>query len=296
MDRTPEVDLRLLRAFVAVADELHFGRAAARLRVAQPALSQQVRRLERELGVELLTRTSRSVALTPAGSVLRSRATALLDQVARDLEETVRVGRGEQGRLDVGFVSSALPLGPLQHTQSFRERYPGVQVELTEGYTSHLLDLLARGALDIAVVRDPDPRPDVVHAPFHVEPFVGVVPSGHRLAGRATIRAAELADDPFVFFPADAGALATSRNLAPVVEDGRIPDIVQIGSSWATLLHLVRAGVGVTVAPESALLVAPDGVVALPLEGSTHRSELVWATRAADDRAILRRFMSDSAR
>lgn len=289
-----DVDLRLLRAFVAVAEELHFGRAAERLRVAQPALSQQIRRLERELGVLLLTRTSRSVALTPAGSVLRDRARALLGQVRRDLDETARVGRGEQGRLDVGFVSSALPLGPVQHVQSFRERWPRVQVALTEGYTARLLELLTRGELDIAVVRDPDPRDDVTCTTFHVEPFVAVVPAGHRLASRASVRAPELAGDPFVFFPADAGALATERNLAPVVEDGRVPEIVQVGSSWATLLHLVRAGVGVTVAPASALLVAPDGVVALPLEGSDHRSELVWAVRTGDDRPLLRNFASGS--
>lgn len=290
MDRAPAVELRLLHAFVTVADQLHFGRAAAELRVAQPALSQQIRRLERDLGVELLTRTSRSVALTPAGAVLRDRARALLLQARRDVDETVRVARGEQGRLDVGFVSSALPLGPIQRVQRFRERYPLVRVELTEGYSSRLLDLLTRGSLDIAVVRDPDPSPAVVLTPFRVERFVAAVPAGHRFAGRASIRAAELAGDPFVFFPADAGALATQRNLAPVVADGRVPMIVQEGSSWATLLHLVRAGIGVTVAPESALLVAPDGVVALPLEDDEHRSELVWATRAGDDRPILRNF------
>lgn len=285
-----DVDLRLLRAFVAVAEELHFGRAAERLHVAQPALSQQIRRLERSLGVALLTRTSRSVALTPAGLVLRDRARAVLLQVERDLEETLRVGRGEEGRLDVGFVSSSLPLGPIQRVQAFRERYPRVQVELTEGYTAQLLDLLARGVLDLAVVRDPDPRDDIVGTTFHVEPFVAAVPAGHRFADRASIRATELAGDPFVFFPASAGALATERNLAPIVEGGRVPRIVQVGSSWATLLHLVRAGVGVTVAPASALLVAPDGVVAIPLEGSDHTSELVWAVRVGDERAILRNF------
>ncbi|MCL8026874.1 LysR family transcriptional regulator [Nocardioides bruguierae] len=294
MDPAPPVDLRLLRAFLAVADTLHFGRAAEELHVAQPALSQQVRRLERELGVQLLTRTSRSVALTPAGSALRDRARALLGQVRRDLDEAVRIGRGEEGRLDVGFVSSALPVGPIRLVQAFRAAHPLVRVELTEGYTSHLLTLLARGALDLAVVRDPDPRDGIVVHVFHREPFVAAVPREHPLATRPSVRATELARDPFVFFPAHAGRLATQRNLAPVVEDGHVPEIAQVGSSWTTLLHLVGAGMGVTVAPLSAASTAPDDVVVLPLEGSSHVSELGWAMREGDERPLLRSFVTAS--
>lgn len=284
--------LEQLRAFLAVADALHFGRAAEALRIAQPALSQRIKALERDLGVDLLTRTSRSVALTLAGRVLRDRSRALLDQVRRDVDETIRVGRGEQGRLDVGFVISALPLGPIGRVQRFRERYPLVRVELTEGYTSRLLARIVRGELDIAIVRDPDPSPEVALTPFRSERFVAAVPAAHRFAGRRSIRGPELLDDPFVFFPADAGRLATERNLAPVAEGGRLPTIVQEGSSWATLLHMVAAGLGVTVGPESALLAAPEGVAVLDLEDDEHRSELAWAVRAGDERPILRNFMT----
>lgn len=133
MERAPEVDLRQLRAFLALADELHFGRAAVDLGIAQPALSQLIRRVEVALGVELFARTSRSVALTPAGRVLQGRARSLLAQARRDLDETVRVGRGEAGRLDVGFVVSALPLGPIERVQRFRERFPLVRVEAHRG-------------------------------------------------------------------------------------------------------------------------------------------------------------------
>ncbi|GAA3333876.1 LysR family transcriptional regulator [Curtobacterium albidum] len=287
-----DVDLRQLRAFLAVADELHFGRAASRLRLAQPALSQQIRRTERDLGVDLFVRTSRSVALTPAGHVLQGRARSLLDQVERDLDEVVRVGRGEAGRLDVGFVVSALPLGPIERVQAFRQRYPLVRVELSEGYSSTLLARIVRGELDLAVLRDPDPTPAVRFRPFRSEPFVAAVPRGHRLADRTAIHGAELVDDPFVFFPAVAGSVATERNLAPVVVEGRRPRVVQEATTWATVLHLVGAGLGVTVAPESATLAAPDTVVLLPLRDDPHRSELVWAVRADDDREILRNFIA----
>ncbi|WP_022904904.1 LysR substrate-binding domain-containing protein [Curtobacterium sp. B8] len=291
-----DVDLRQLRAFLAVADELHFGRAAATLHMAQPALSQQIRRTERDLGVDLFVRTSRSVALTAAGRVLQGRARSLLDQAARDLDETVRVGRGEAGRLDVGFVVSALPLGPIERVQAFRERYPLVRVELTEGYTSHLVARILRGELDLAVVRDPDPEPGVRLLPFRSERFVAAVPTTHRFATRTSVEGPELVDDPFVFFPAEAGALATERNLAPVTSGGRRPRVVQEATTWATVLHLVGAGLGVTVVPESAALAAPDTVALLPLDGSDHRSELFWAARADDDREILRNFVAATER
>lgn len=286
-----DLEPRALRSFLAVADVLHFGRAAETLRVAQPALSQQIRRLERDLGVELFVRTSRSVALTPAGRVLRDRARALLAQGEKDAEEVVRVARGEQGRLDVGFVSSALPLGPVRLVQQFRDEHPLVQVHLTEGWTAHLLERLLRGDLDLAIVRDPDPVDGVRLTPFHSERYVAAVPSAHRLAGRSSVRGPELAGDPFVFFPPGAGALATARNLAPVVAGGVVPEVVQEASSWTTLLHLVAAGIGVTVAPVSALLGAPDDVVTLELEGDHEPSTLAWASRADDTRPVLRRFM-----
>ncbi|PCN49469.1 LysR family transcriptional regulator [Curtobacterium sp. 'Ferrero'] len=294
-----DVELRQLRAFLAVADERHFGRAAAALHMAQPALSQQIRRTERALGVDLFVRTSRSVALTPAGEVLQERARSLLAQVERDLDEAVRVGRGEAGRLDVGFVVSALPLGPIERVQAFRERHPRVRVELTEGYTSTLVARIARGELDLAIVRDPDPEPGVRYLPFRSERFVAAVPRTHRFAERTSVAGPELVDDPFVFFPAEAGRTATERNLAPVTTGGRRPTVVQEATTWATVLHLVGVGLGVTVAPESATLAAPDTVALLPLDsgdggagGDDHRSELVWALREDDGRSILRNFVA----
>lgn len=286
-----DTELRALRSFLAVADALHFGRAAETLRIAQPALSQQIRRLERDLEVDLFVRTSRSVALTPAGLVLRDRARSLLAQATKDVDEVRRVGRGEQGRLDVGFVSSALPLGPVDRVQRFRERYPLVQVHLTEGWTARLLARVLRGDLDLAIVRDPETLDGVGLTPFHTERFVAAVPATHELATRGSIRGSELAGDPFVFFPPGAGSLATQRNLAPVVTDGRVPEVVQEATNWTTLLHLVAAGMGVTVAPASAVRAAPAGVTTLELDDTDARSTLAWASRAGDDRPVLKNFI-----
>ncbi|PPG37433.1 LysR substrate-binding domain-containing protein [Pseudoclavibacter sp. RFBA6] len=289
-----DLEIRVLRSFLALAAELHFGRAAASLHVAQPALSQQIRRLEAGLGVELFARTSRSVKLTTAGAVLRERARSLVAQSERVVDEVMRVGRGEQGRLDVGFVSSALPLGPVERVQRFRADFPGVHIELLEGWTARLLAKVALGELDLAIVRDPDVVDGVRLTPFRTERFVAAVPLSHPLAERGRIFASELAGDPFVFFPAEAGELATVRNLAPVLAGGRMPTIVQTGSTWTTLLHLVAAGIGVTVAPASAALVPPPGIAILELDGTDAFSELAWASPADDHRSILRAFIDDN--
>ncbi|MCU1643566.1 MAG: HTH-type transcriptional regulator BenM [Nocardia sp.] len=286
------VELRHLRYFLAVAEELHFGRAAARLHIAQPALTQQIQRLETLLGTRLFDRTSRSVALTAAGAVLRERATALLGHAARDLAEITRIGQGSQGTLHLGFVPSVLPLEPLRGVREFRDRFPLVQVELMEGFTSHLMAKLATGSLDMAIVRDPDEQSGTVTVPLITEPFVAVLPADHPEAGRATITGAELADDPLVFFPSAAGALAYDKNLSPLLTSGRRPRIVQEATNWTILLYLVAAGLGVTVAPRSATFTAPASVRIIPLAGTDATTTIYTAHRADDTRPLVRNLLA----
>ncbi|MEU8899843.1 LysR substrate-binding domain-containing protein [Nocardia sp. NPDC048505] len=285
------VELRHLRYFLAVADELHFGRAAARLHIAQPALTQQIQRLETLLGTRLLDRTSRSVALTPAGAVLRERATSVLGHAARDLQEVARVGQGGQGRLHLGFVPSVLPLEPLRGVRLFRERYPLVEVDLVEGYTSRMMEQLSHGALDTAFVRDPDELPGIVTTPMITEPFVAVLPADHPQAGRSTLTGAEIAEHPLVFFPRAAGALAHDKNLAPLLEAGRRPRVVQEGNTWTTVLYLVAEGLGVTIAPRSATFTAPATVRIIPLSGTAADTTIYVAHRRDDDRPLIRNFL-----
>src|SRR3954451_5812575 len=174
-----ELELRHLRYFVAVAEELHFGRAAQRLHMAQPPLSQQIRRLEAIVGGPLLQRPARSVALTPAGAAFLERARRLLAQAEESVDEAARIGRGEAGALDIGFVSSALALGVPERIQAFRRRFPAVHTRLHEGMTSQTVARLERGEVDVGIARDAEPSPGLTAATLATEGFVAVLPREH---------------------------------------------------------------------------------------------------------------------
>jgi DNA-binding transcriptional LysR family regulator len=287
----PRVDLELrhLRYFVAVAEELHFGRAARRLHMAQPPLSQQIRRLEAIVGSRLLVRTSRSVALTPAGAAFLARARRILAQAEEGVDEAARIGRGEAGTLDVGFVSSAITLGVPERIQVFRERFPAVRTRLHEGFTAQTVARLARGEVDLGIVRDAEPAPGLSAATLATEGFVAVLPRAHRHAGRRRLEARALREEPFVLYPRSAGELAYRRNVQPCADAGYEPRVVQEATNWVTVFHLVGVGVGVTIAPASAAEIRPATVAAIPLTGPA-RSEVQLITREGDDRAVIRNF------
>lgn len=286
------LELRHLRYFVAVAEELHFGRAARRLHMAQPPLSQQIRRLEAIVGAPLLARTSRSVALTPAGAAFLERARRLLAAADEGVEEAARIGRGEAGVLDVGFVSSAITLGVPERLQAFRKRFPDVHTRLHEGQTSQITGRLERGEIDVGIVRDAEARAGVfATSVIATEGFVAVLPIGHALAGRRRLAVGALRDESFVFYPVTAGALAYRRNLLePCHAAGFEPRVVQEGSSWVTIFHLVGVGVGVTIAPASAAEIRPATVAVVPLS-TTARSEVQIVVRSGDDRPVVERFL-----
>lgn len=298
MDDAAGLELRHLRYFVAVAEELHFGRAAARLHMAQPPLSQQIRRLEAIVDAPLLARTSRSVALTPAGAAFLDRARRLLAAADEGVEEAARIGRGEAGVLDVGFVSSAITLGVPERLQAFRERFPDVHTRLHEGQTAQITGRLERGEVDVGIVRDAEVREGVFDTRvIATEGFVAVLPMGHPLAraGRARLSPGALRDEPFVFYPVTAGALAYRRNLLdPCRAAGFEPRVVQEGSSWVTIFHLVGVGAGVTLAPASAAEIRPATVAVVPLR-SAARSEVQLVVRTGDDRPVVARFLSAGA-
>jgi DNA-binding transcriptional LysR family regulator len=272
------IDLRHLRYFLAVAEELHFGHAAQRLHMAQPPLSQQIRRLEQEIGYPLFLRSSRSVKLTPAGKALLDRARRTLQRIDDDLEAVRSVARGEVGVLKVGFVGSAMLTSLPAILRGYRRLYSRVQLHLTELHTSQLIEALREGSVDVAVARDAGAPQDMHVEPVLVEPLVAVVPPKHPLARLASIPISRLRNEPFVFFPRSSGNYAWENTIRLCVEQGFQPNIVQEAPQWLTIVRLVGSGLGVTIAPASVQKIVVPGVVCRKLSpaGGTTSIDLVY--------------------
>lgn len=288
MDR--DIELRHLRYFVAVAEELHFGRAALRLNLAQPPLSQQIRKLEELVGYALFVRTSRSVSLTTAGEALLQRARRVLRTVQRDLEETRSIGHGDVGSLHIGFVGSAMLTTLPEIFRSYREAFPRVKLHLHESFTAQVIEGMESGTLDTGILRDGDEVEALNVTTIFSEPFVAVLPATHPCAHQKSVAVTALRHDPFVYYPRSAGARAYEKPLTLCEEHGFRPQIVQEASHWLTILSLIGAGLGVSIGPACVSRIASDEVVCLPLRGAKTVSniELAWLT--GDARPIVDRF------
>ncbi|AKQ68331.1 LysR family transcriptional regulator [Myxococcus hansupus] len=271
------MEFRQLQLFIAVAEELHFGRAAARIGMAQPPFSQQIRRLESELGVELLTRTSRRVALTAAGARLLEEARALLARRADVIHAVQQAASGETGSLRVGFsASSAFGVLP-DIVLRFRTKFPKVKLELDDSETLNVGAALSAGELDIAIVRAPFRHEGLIVERLLRERFVLALPARHPRARQQVVALSSLASEPFVLFPRHSAPglhdLVTSMCLAA----GFSPNILQEASSWPSVVGMVEAGLGLTIAPASSQALCPKGVVFRPLSGAPGHAELVVA-------------------
>ena len=245
------IELRHLRYFVAVAEELHFGRAAARLGIAQPPLSQQIQRLERKVGGPLFDREGRTVRLTSAGAALLPAARRLLSDAAEATAMVRRAARGESGAVVIGFTPSTL-FSPLPAAvRRYRELYPGVMVQLRQMVPIDYEEALPAGRLDLAMVREPPESPGIVAIPVLTERFVAAVPRAHPLAGAKAVPLEALREDPFVLFPEDISPGLYRRIQELCSGAGFEPRVVQQADEWQTILSLVEAGLGVSLIPES---------------------------------------------
>ena len=276
------MELRHLRYFVAVAEELHFTRAALRLNIAQPPLSQQIRALEEQLGVQLFVRTRRSVALTDAGQALLVRAREMLAAAQALPGELQRVARGEVGLLRIGF-SSTLPLTKVLRdvVADHRRNPPDVALNLREMHSQQQFDGLLRGELDVGLVRYNEDAPEGIRTRLlRRDPLRLVVPAAHRFARRRSVAIAECRDEAFVGFPGDAGTGTGPLLKRLCAQAGFDPRIAQEAREATTQIGLVAAGLGLAVLPGPLEAVRIEGVRYVALEDAGALLVMSVATRA----------------
>lgn len=245
----PDIEIRHLRYFLAVAETLHFGRAAEKLGMAQPPLSQQIKNLERILGYALFDRTTRGVRLTTVGQFFAERAAHTLARLHDDVEMVRRLGAGKEGVLNVGFSGSVMLTALPKAIESYRRMHPNVELRLQELVTAEQIPALLDGSLAIGFLRDGEPRDGLVLESVLHEPYIAALPSAHKLARKKSLSPLDLKDEPFVLFARKMGNLAFDRTVACCEAAGFRPTVVQDAPQWPTLLRLVAAGLGVSLAP-----------------------------------------------
>lgn len=244
-----DLDPRLLRYFIAVAEERHFSRAAARLHISQPPLSYAIRQLEENVGARLLARTSRHVDLTDAGQVLYREALILLRQAEEVRTLVQRVDAGLRGRLRIGFVGSMLYRGLPALLRALRAELPDVELVLTELNSHDQIEAVRRGELDLGFIHA-NPVPDSVQArDLMAEPFMVCLPQAHPLAGGQSLQLPDLAGDDFVFFARAASPSYYETVLSLCVSAGFMPVIRHEVRHWLSVASLVSQGLGVSIVP-----------------------------------------------
>jgi DNA-binding transcriptional LysR family regulator len=273
---------------VAVAEELHFGRAASRLRIAQSPLSQLVRRLEADLGVELLHRTTRRVTLLPAGEALLPRARALLAAVDGAVVDARAAAAGELGRLAVGFTGSMTYALLPRLAKALRDRLPRVQLDLQgELVTATQVARLTEGTLDIALLRPPVDQPGLAIEPLGAERLVVALPRDHPLAALESVPAGRLADEPFVAYATGLRSAVHDAVARTCADHGFVPMVAVEVAETSTLISFVAADAGVALVPASAQLMTLSGAVYRPLSGGAHTVPLAMCWRRDDDAPTL---------
>ena len=285
------MELRQLRYFVAVAEELHFGNAARRLHIAQPALSRQVQALEKELLVELLFRNRRRVQITPAGQVFLDRARLILARAEEATLAAQRAGSGVSGSVHLGFVGSAtydvLP-GVLR---AFRETAPYVEMTLSEMTVQAQLEALTEKRIDIGLLRLPVKTEGLVFRTISREPLYVALPSSHRFAELPALRLSALAEEPFVLYPDYPQPSWTEFVIGLCQQAGFRPVIVQRTVEIQTTLSLVAAGIGVSIVPQCIGNIMRKDVVFRRLMGVRARTELLVAYRERDPSPVVQTFL-----
>jgi DNA-binding transcriptional LysR family regulator len=284
------MDIRDLRTFVAVAELASFSRAAEQLHLAQPAVSQHVKRLERDVGAAVLRRSTRRVELTAVGEQLLRRARSILAEVAHAEEEVRLIESGGAGRVSVGFVGTATYDLLPRVARRVRQELPGITLELHgEQLSPALVEALLARRLDVVVVRDPGPDPALALRPLRSEPLVAVLPADHPAGKGDSVALADLRGSPFVTHPSGYRSVMHAAVLDACRRVGFTPvEMVEVRET-ATLVAFVAAGIGVALVPDPVRSLALAGVIYRSLSDVDPRTELVLATRSGEASPAVRR-------
>lgn len=286
------MELRHLRYFQAVAEHLHFGRAAASLRIAQPPLSVQIRDLERELGTPLFHRGRRGIALTDAGVAFLPRAAAILAAARQAVTVARDAAAGRGGRLVIGFMPSlAYTLLP-RLLPGYRQSFPGVEIALREVAVMDKEEALLSGSIDVGLYRPPARHPEISMAPIGEERMMLAMPSVHRLSRRRLVAPAELAGEDLVLYPpsrGDAGLYGTVASFLRL--HGIEPEPAEIAGTIHTALGLVLSGSGLAIVPESSAALRLPGLVFRHFTPPQARAQIVVCCRHGDPGALAASFI-----
>jgi len=290
------MEIRKLRYFVTLAEELHFGRAAQRLALTQPPLSLAIQGLERELGVALFLRSRREVSLTHAGATFLVEARAILARAAQAVDLARAADRGEVGRLAVGFLAATAYtlLPPL--LRDFTGSFPGVALDLRELTMHEQLEALRRGDIQIALLRAPLTDAGLSFEVILEEPMVLALPANHRLAKLRRVPAKRLANEPFVMFPRRPGTVFHDFITGFFQRTGCTPRIVQEATQTHAVIGLVSAGIGCALVAASARSMGLRGVAYRPLleDAPVVRTALAW--RSSDTSPVVAGFLATARR
>lgn len=288
------MELRHLRYFVAVAEELHFGRAAERLHIAQPPLSQQIRHLEDELGVALLERNSRNVRLTAAGAVFLTQARKVLDAAGAASEAARRAAQGETGALSIGFVRSATYEFLPRAIRSFSERFPEVALNLVEMTSSEQVEAVEQRRIHLGLVRPPIDTRELARVIVTRERLVIALPRNHPLAARRTLALKDLANEHFILFPRYPRPSWADYIVTLCREAGFEPRTGPMTVEVLTGISLVGAGLGVAVVPVSVQNLYPEDVVYREFRPPRPMTQLIAIHRNDEGAPTLRNFLAAS--
>ncbi|HEX8957749.1 MAG TPA: LysR family transcriptional regulator [Burkholderiaceae bacterium] len=289
------MELRHLRYFVAVAEELHFTRAAQRLHLGQPPLSAQIQALEREVGAQLLVRTKRSVRLTDAGKLFLEDARRILALSDLAGENARRASRGEIGELRIGFTSS-MPFSEIlpRVVNQYRKRYPQVNLSLQEMATMRQIEAIANRVLDVGFIRTPEFEVDaaVELTTLRHDPLVFVLPTSHRLARRKTVAIEDLDGEPFVVYSRDVGTGLHTQVMRLCRQAGFELTIGQEAREASTIIGLVAAGCGISVLPESFQCIKMSGVCYRLITDESATTALLLARRKGESSPLVDQFLA----